>query len=665
MPSLRPPRSGAAWLGLVYAAAVLASSPGCSPIRVEPAQAGGPFGNWRFSALHHGKLSPRTVQTLRQRDLDHVYEQDPNEAAARLHDLACQGHQPDLLFALAEIHFVRGEESEKERGCEPVAHYYLCAGYAYHYLFDAPDGPEGARASVFDPRFRLACDLYNAGLAQCIAAAQRVGQLDPQKELRIPTRDGAFRLSVTHAGFAWKPEEFGPLLLCKDYKVEGLANHYRGYGLGVPLIATRSPSAPPSRHYPPHASFPVTAFFRFEGTVADLIGCRNGRLEMYNPLCVQNVEVCGRTVPLETDLTTPLGYFLAQGNLEESAYTGFVWNDILGNQQGVHMLAPYQPGKIPVLLVHGLLSSPLTWAPVINDLQADPLLRSRFQFWYYFYPTGEPYLYAAGNLRRELDLLRQELDPAHKDPALDQMVLAGHSMGGLVSHLLTVDSGDDFWNMVSSTPLDKLRFKDQKLREELEETFYFRKESCVRRVIFLATPHYGSQLSPSALGRLAGKLVQLPGSLKDVTRELVKENPDLAGALKERPLPTSVDLLAPDAPVLELLASRPRPPAVSYHSVIGVLPGKRPWLESWLTGIDSAGDGVVPYSSAHLVGTQSELVVPADHFHVHHHPRAILEVRRILLEHLQEVDHSGVIVPVSQVARQGAPPPPAGGTSKP
>jgi hypothetical protein len=44
----------------------------------------------------------------------------------------------------------------------------------------------------------------------------------------------------------------------------------------------------------------------------------------------------------------------------------------------------------------------------------------------------------------------------------------------------------------------------------------------------------------------------------------------------------------------------------------------------------------VPYQSAHLEGADSELVVPADHYHVHHHPLAVLEVRRILLEHLRE-----------------------------
>jgi pimeloyl-ACP methyl ester carboxylesterase len=624
---------------------------------VERAPAAGPFAGWRVSALHRGQLSPRTVQTLRRWDLDRVWEEKPDEAAARLHALACQGYQPDLLFALAEIHFVRGEEAEKDRGPDSLAHYYLCAGHAYHFLFDAPpDGPGPAQSSAFDPRFRLACDLYNAALAQCIAAAQRVGQLDPRHEMRIPTRDGGtFLLSVTHAGFAWKPEEFGPLLFCKDFKILGLANNYRGYGLGVPLIATRAADAPPNRHFPAHASFPVTAFFRFQGSVADLAQCRCGKLEMYNPLVVQSVEIGGRSVPLETDLTTPLGYFLAQSNLEESAYTGFVWGDKIQSQTGVYMLAPYQPGKIPVVLVHGLLSSPLTWAPVFNDLQADPVLRERFQFWYYFYPTGEPYLNAAADLRRQLGQMRQELDPGHKDAALDQMVFAGHSMGGLVSRLLTVDSGDDFWRLVSTTPLDRLKLED-KTRAELQRTFYFHKEDSVRRVIFLGTPHHGSKLSLETLGRLAVKLVRLPGNLKDALTDLAAENPDLQAALEKRPVSTSVDLLAPDAPALELLASRPRPQAVRYHSIIGVVPGKKGMLEEWLTGEEGApGDGVVPYASAHLDGTRSELVVPADHFHVHHHPLAVLEVRRILLEHLQEVDRNNVIVPVSQAA--GAPGP--------
>ena len=51
-------------------------------------------------------------------------------------------------------------------------------------------------------------------------------------------------------------------------------------------------------------------------------------------------------------------------------------------------------------MVHGLLSSPLTWLAMFNDLRADPEIREHFQFWFYLYPTGDPYLESAAKLRR-------------------------------------------------------------------------------------------------------------------------------------------------------------------------------------------------------------------------------------------------------------------------
>lgn len=633
MPSVRLPLMRAAWLGVVYAAGILASTPGCASIRVHRASVMDQYAAWRASALRDGELSARSEQTLRRLDLERAWKRNPAEVVARLNDLTTDAADPELVFTLAEVHYVQGRRNEKRVPAAAAAHYYFCAGYAYHFLFDPQSGSEPATA--FDPRFRLACDLYNSALGKCIAAAQRVGRLDPRQELHIPaTRGTDFVLTVSHAGFLWRPEEFGPVLLCEDYTVEGLANHYRTYGLGVPLIATRSPQAPANPHFPATASFPATAFFRFEGTLADLRRCRSGRLELYNPLAIQAVEVRDKPVPLETDLTTPLAYFLAQSKLDDVGYTGFIWGDRLAGRTGVHMLAPYQPGKIPVVLVHGLLSSPITWAPVFNDLQADPVLRDRYQFWYYFYPTGEPYLTAAARLRDELESMRKELDPLGKDPALGQMVLVGHSMGGLVSKLMTVEGGDDFWQLVSDEPLGKLKLKEQ-TRAELQDMFYFRRESCVKRVVFLGTPHRGSKLSPSPVGRLAVKLVNLPRDLMDVMKDLSAENPELAAMLRKRPLPTSVDLLAPDSPALQVLAARPRPTDVHYHSIVGDLPpGDQP-VEAWLGGDREPGDGIVPYKSAHLEAVESELVVPADHFHVHHHPRAVLEVRRILLEHAE------------------------------
>jgi pimeloyl-ACP methyl ester carboxylesterase len=593
---------------------------------------------WRDSLADDG-LSPRSRQTLHSLDFDGLYQHNPADAFSRLHTLAVLDPRPDYLFALAEISYLLGRSREKAGDQQACAHYYLCAGYAYHYLFvpyPPGQGANPATAGVFDPRFRLACDLYNTGLAKCIRAAQRVGRLDPRRQLHLPTPDGkGFTLSVVHHGFPWKPEEFGPLLFCADYQEVGLENHYRGYGLGVPLIATRAApkgAAPAGAYYPSNVSFPVTAFFRFEGSLADLGTQRAGRLELYNPLRVQSTQVAGRPVPLETDLTTPLAYFLGHTDLEDVSITGFFRVDQVQKRSGVYMFEPYQPGKIPVLMVHGLLSSPLTWTPMFNDLRADPGLRERFQFWFYLYPTGNPYLVTAADLRETLARLRAELDPQHRDAALDHMVLVGHSMGGLVSKLLTVDSGDDFWHLVSKESFAQIKAQPE-TRAELGRIFFFEAQPFVKRVIFLGTPHHGSKLSPSPPGRLAARLVQLPKSLLEASQDLVRENPMLGpkGEGKEGHslgrLPTSVDLLAPGAPALEILAARRAPPGVHYHSIIGEVFGKG----------DKGGDGVVSVASAHLPGVDSELVVPADHFHVHHHPRAVLEVRRILQEHLNQL----------------------------
>src|SRR5262249_9171256 len=157
------------------------------------------FEAWRASAITRDELSPRTRQTLRRWDLDALYESSPAGAVEKLHRFAVANQAPELLFALAEVCYLRGREAEKAGDPDAVGHYYLSAGYAYHYLFgerrpipaaeensvhqaEHSDSPPGlAPAEVFDPRFRVACDLYNAGLAKLIAAAQRVGRLDPGK----------------------------------------------------------------------------------------------------------------------------------------------------------------------------------------------------------------------------------------------------------------------------------------------------------------------------------------------------------------------------------------------------------------------------------------------------------------------------------------------------
>ena len=43
------------------------------------------------------------------------------------------------------------------------------------------------------------------------------------------------------------------------------------------------------------------------------------------------------------------------------------------------LLRPYEPDKIPVVMVHGLASSPLAWIPMLNELLRDPKIHERYR----------------------------------------------------------------------------------------------------------------------------------------------------------------------------------------------------------------------------------------------------------------------------------------------
>ena len=181
------------------------------------------------------------------------------------------------------------------------------------------------------------------------------------------------------------------------------------------------------------------------------------RSKLYDPLETGDVAVGDLAVPLESDLTTPLAYFLSNPAMSNLATAGLLRPDVAaeavaGRQapiMGLYMVQPYEPGKIPVLFVHGLWSSPMTWVEMFNDLRSCPEIRDRYQFWFYLYPTAQPFWISASRLRADLAEVRQVLDPRRQEPALDQMVVIAHSMGGLLARLQTIDSGNDFWNLVS------------------------------------------------------------------------------------------------------------------------------------------------------------------------------------------------------------------------
>ncbi len=589
------------------------------------------------------EASNRTRQFLRVYDLVESAEQDdPRDLLRKVREVVEREPSADKVYASAELAFIEASKVADQDPQLALDLYGAAVLHAYQYLFD-----ERFRylRNPYDPQFRGACDLYNGALEAALRIGFQEGGLAPGRTYTIRTSSGHWDIACELRGGRWQNEDFDHFEFVSDYEIKGLKNHYRTYGLGVPLIAVRrrrEAESPAAKYYPRNLSFAVTAFLRPASdecpTRVDEQSRHRGTLEMYDPTTTEDVVVNSVRVPLESDLSTPLAYFLSDSQLAAVATLGLLRPDLLlrpgaddsGPVTGLYMVQPYEPGKIPVLLVHGLWSSPMTWMQMFNDLRASPEIRDHYQFWFYLYPTGQPFWASAAQLRRDLAEARAVLDPHHREPALDQMVLVGHSMGGLVARLQTIDSGEAFWRLVSDRPFDRIEAKP-KVRRQLASTFFFEPNPSVRRVITIGTPHRGSEFSNLTTQWIASKLIRLPGALIASQQALFRDNKELIRDDELLKIETSIDSLAPDSPFFPVMLSSRRAPWVKYHNIIGMVP------EEGLFGRLAAGsDGVVAYESATMDDTESEAVVPSDHVVVHAHPRAVLEVKRILLAHLAE-----------------------------
>jgi pimeloyl-ACP methyl ester carboxylesterase len=328
-------------------------------------------------------------------------------------------------------------------------------------------------------------------------------------------------------------------------------------------------------------------------------------------------------VPLELEPTAALAYQLEGAPIWDFEIAGFRFSDqsaIFGD--GLVMMHPYRPGRIPVVLVHGTASSPVRWAELFNEISNDPVVGGRYQFWLYQYNSGQPILYSAMLLRRALRNVLSEIDPLGKDDTLRQTVMIGHSQGGILTKLMAIGSGNRFWQNATKEPFEDVKMAAD-TRELLREAMFFEPVPTLRRVVFIATPHRGAyEVSGWALDFIR-RFINLPGTLVSQFHGLVQA--ETFADLKIKELPTSVDNMSPGHPFLRALNDLPIDPAITAHSIIAVL-GDGP--------VTGESDGLVAYESAHIEGVASELVVRSRHS-ARGHPDTIEEVRRILREHLE------------------------------
>ncbi|KAF0234632.1 MAG: hypothetical protein FD177_659 [Desulfovibrionaceae bacterium] len=596
---------------------------GCAGTSVKPVPLSERFKALDRTALNSDRPSELTLAFMKQRDLAEQWDNDPEGLISRLD--AKYHADPGLgtLFALVELSHLQAKRLKSQP--DKAATYDLsCAVYSYLFLFDPKVAPP---KGTFRPNARLASEFHNRSLSRYLLYARSAGvRFEPGRQLAMAA--GSIELKERQSGLPFSPEEFSEFHLAFEYAVSGLDVTYSVPGMGAPLILVRTSGkggdARPEDRFLSRVRqvLAATLFLRIETEPkVDAQGNRiyQSRLELYDPMRVNSVQVGGVSVPLETDTTTPLAWMAATAPAPQGI-KGLMDPDALKAAQGLYMLQPYQKGKIPVVFVHGLISSPMTWLPMINGLMGDPALRERYQFWYFSYPTGNPVFYSASLLRESLENARKVFDPEGTDPAFNNMLIVGHSMGGLLAKAMVQDSGDHLWSAISKAPFSDLTVP-QDVHALLEKILFFKPLPFITEAVFIATPHRGSGMALGNIGRIGRALVTLPFTLAKASSSLFVSLATLGQNVPIKGLPTGIDGLSPKNPVLTVSAGLPV--AVPFHSIIG---------NESKAGVAGGSDGVVPYWSSHLDGAQTELIVKSGHG-AHEHPLAIREVRRIMLEH--------------------------------
>ncbi len=318
------------------------------------------------------------------------------------------------------------------------------------------------------------------------------------------------------------------------------------------------------------------------------------------------------------------------------------------------MLEPRQPGKYPIVFVHGFFSSPVIWLNVANEILASPDLRDRVQIMAFRYPTGRPFVGSAAVLRSELNEFVKTYDPNGQDPAMYNTAVVGHSMGGLVAKLTATHSDDRLWYAIANRPLSEINISEEG-RQRLADWFYFEPLPFVRRVVFMGAPHGGAMAASQTVGRCSSRFVEYPTSQIIEHDLVIKQNPGVFSPEVRDRVPTSIDMMESGSCLLKAVKELCPGANVQLHNIIGA---------KCVSPVEGCGDGVVSVKDAKHPGVSTEKTVHSSHVGLHSNEEALQELMCILRRHILEAnDEPGVadsecVTPDSVMPEQVEPCPP-------
>ena len=356
--------------------------------------------------------------------------------------------------------------------------------------------------------------IYNTALAAFVFERSRALAAG-SGTLTVETPLGTRSVAPRYAAEDRYHSRYFDRLVPADYvKVTGFKKRARTDGIGAPLVGIRERTE--ARRAELGFQPPKRGVFAPLGSFADFDRESNGqtrvRLKVYDLDRTATARIQGKSLLLAGDFTAPLAMSFEGINDLMLGVRAILNVEAGADYNGIYLIEPFDPDRIPVLLLHGLTSSPLVWRNVATDAMKNPLIRANFQFWYRFYSTGVPVPQSAALIRDKIALIRGSGDPGGNSRASKNIVIVGYSMGGTIARILATDVGEQLWTLVSKTPFDQVQLEPED-REELRRLIFWKPVPGVREVIFLATPHRGTRMADASFAQLGRKFVGLPTSL--------------------------------------------------------------------------------------------------------------------------------------------------------
>ena len=560
------------------------------------------------------KQTDSTLATLRTENLLQAYRKTPQQAIVSLAQRYQQAPSASRREALGEMLSDTGDELLPEDRDRALGYYLdgarLCQDGALKDSHSQEESPDRATYNYCSGR---------------VARILREGGTHGNASLIAPGPLKTYQLAVARGRSRVHPASFDVLIPSSWVDIKGLkVQRVAQAGFGLSMVGHQKATDERIKKSPlakgAGIAIPLNATLRFSGNRATLV--------LTDAMMRSNENISGKTLPLAADYTVPFGFIYGQRSIGLSKIMGALRPAKFENTVGLFATEPYREDKIPLILVHGLLSTAEAWIPFANLLRADPLLREKYQTLLYNYPTGNSLGKNAQELRGELLAFQKAYDPKRSNPAMRNMVILGHSMGGILSNMQIRSSEQQLEEIFFKKGLSDLNIMEGK-KARIQALLEFEANQDITRAVFIAAPHRGSQFATNPIGQFGAWLIRLPFDMIDTILgdiDIVNAMTDVAQEASQRPR-NSVSALRPDNPLLPALLELPTRNNLPIHTIIGQRNPKKPTEEG--------SDGVVPYTSAHLKGVSSELVVlNTKHREVPMTDECVNEVLRILYKHV-------------------------------